>query len=85
MDRDNGFARALAYSDYEHLREWQDTESYDVWMRHCDKLLADAVASVIGGTRDTFDERKGVVTGIRLARNILEQAQMDVEAWKKQA
>ena len=80
---DNGFERALAYRDAELLRDWHGTESYDVWRRHCDKLLANAVDAVLAGTRETYDERKGIVTGIRLALAIIEQAQEDAKAWRQ--
>lgn len=79
---DNGFERALAYRDAQLLGEWHSTESYDVWKRHCDKLLANAVDAVLAGTRETFDERKGVVTGLRQAIRIIEAAQEDAKAWR---
>lgn len=62
--------RAQIKSDAGCMREWQGSVAHDVYMRHLDALLHDAINAVLNGDQQQFPYLKGIVAGLRHARNL---------------
>lgn len=66
-------------SDAAWIRDWRHTESYDVYLRHLDAAIAGWVERVLAGDAQQFLYLKGLVDGLRIARNLPQTIEMNAK------
>jgi hypothetical protein len=57
-------------SDAAVMRDWRGTAAHDVWVRHQDALIQQAVERILACDQQQFPHLKGLVEGLRTARSL---------------